>query len=696
MAKNQSQVLEALGLTSESTVEDLINKLKEYAVVSESEILDVKNISVKTLPTVVVNDEKTVKEKMFGIVTNENKGAVALMNKRNALIHKIIEMLQSELEQAKDDIRDNKYFLEALETKVENFTDLGNVGNNIADEENETLNAVTENGFYTFITITRRGEIKRYIMIVSKTISGHNQYIYCDPCGEVIIRKIADSGTITITTKTGADTDYVDATKQSILGDVSPEYSTLENIGNAIDSQQLTIDMNYEELSESIYQTNQNVTNLQNTKADISYVDEGFKQIGRVKDLGTFDSTFSMTSSNSQLNETKESGIYIFSHKNSSTRFYFMIVENRENGTIRQTIFKGYDGSAKTYNFLVRTLDSGKWTTTTFNLPNTEYVDKYITDIYSKLTFKADKTYVNELLSSFPKFSIEVVAELPTENISNTTVYLVKGTGGTEDDFAEYIYVNEEWELLGHAKVELKNYYLKTETEANFVSKKSSNNNSIYSNNTFYVTPKSLMIPTENEHLVNKKYVDETVANAGGGVNADEVLEIIESNSEEADTLKIGTSTNYDVTSDNEIPTTKAVASMIGASSGSGGGLQYICRCEPLQNALGEGETSFKLSNPLEDGFYIIKLHISCYLDGEHVGLFTVQVENQIIRASSSSKIVSLEPIYDSFVFECVASNFIYDQSIIVFFNIEDLSSPMNFNIHDFIENSSYIEIYKL
>lgn len=199
--------------------------------------------------------------------------------------------------------------------------------------------------------------------------------------------------------------------KNDILGDVVPEYSTLEQIGNAIDSQQLTIDMNYEELSKSIYNTRLNITNLQNTKADKTEIPTKVSQLE-------------------------------------------------------------YD------------------------------VELDLSDYYTKQE-------VNNQLSSIPKFSIEVVAELPTENISNTTVYLVQSTGGTEDDFAEYIYINGEWELLGHAKADLKNYYSKAETEANFVSKKGAAENQIYSKNTYYVAPKSVINPTEEEHLVNKKYVDE-------------------------------------------------------------------------------------------------------------------------------------------------------------------------------------------
>lgn len=67
--------------------------------------------------------------------------------------------------------------------------------------------------------------------------------------------------------------------------------------------------------------------------------------------------------------------------------------------------------------------------------------------------------------STTPKFSIKVVTELPTTNISNTTIYLLKT--GEEDSnlYSEYIYVNNKWELLGTQKMDLSNYYTKEEVD---------------------------------------------------------------------------------------------------------------------------------------------------------------------------------------------------------------------------------------
>lgn len=45
--------------------------------------------------------------------------------------------------------------------------------------------------------------------------------------------------------------------------------------------------------------------------------------------------------------------------------------------------------------------------------------------------------------------SFKPVAELPTENIDNSVIYLVPIEGDGENTFAEYVYIDGKWELLG-------------------------------------------------------------------------------------------------------------------------------------------------------------------------------------------------------------------------------------------------------
>lgn len=73
----------------------------------------------------------------------------------------------------------------------------------------------------------------------------------------------------------------------------------------------------------------------------------------------------------------------------------------------------------------------------------------------------------------------------------------------------------------------------------------------------------------------NDEY-DSLLAVVGDKANKEDVMNIVNENSTEVDTLNIGTSDSYDETSDNEVPTTKAVKKMIGSGGSSGGGKTIV------------------------------------------------------------------------------------------------------------------------
>lgn len=89
----------------------------------------------------------------------------------------------------------------------------------------------------------------------------------------------------------------------------------------------------------------------------------------------------------------------------------------------------------------------------------------FITNAVNDLTNYYTKTEVNSLISTIPEFSIEVVTSLPTQDISETTIYLVQQVGTTGNIYNEYIYVNQNWELIGSTEADLSNYYNKTEVD---------------------------------------------------------------------------------------------------------------------------------------------------------------------------------------------------------------------------------------
>lgn len=88
------------------------------------------------------------------------------------------------------------------------------------------------------------------------------------------------------------------------------------------------------------------------------------------------------------------------------------------------------------------------------------------------------KSNLESQISAIPKFSVRVVDELPTENISITTVYLLKDTETDGNLYTEYIYINNTWEILGSQQIDLTDYVkledISTEIEAALAEAKAS------------------------------------------------------------------------------------------------------------------------------------------------------------------------------------------------------------------------------
>ena len=83
--------------------------------------------------------------------------------------------------------------------------------------------------------------------------------------------------------------------------------------------------------------------------------------------------------------------------------------------------------------------------------------DKYTLDYtgeeINKLLVKIDN-----LPEDVSTLKFEIVSELPTEDINTSTIYLIKTKS---NDYEEYIYINNEWEMLGTTKIDLTPYATK-------------------------------------------------------------------------------------------------------------------------------------------------------------------------------------------------------------------------------------------
>ena len=98
------------------------------------------------------------------------------------------------------------------------------------------------------------------------------------------------------------------------------------------------------------------------------------------------------------------------------------------------------------------------------------FIDNTVNDLLNY--YKKSETYTKEQVDSLlaTRWSSQFVQELPTENISPTTIYFVlrnkpEGSSQYESDvYDEYIYVGQ-WELIGNTYVDLSDYYTKSESE---------------------------------------------------------------------------------------------------------------------------------------------------------------------------------------------------------------------------------------
>ena len=90
----------------------------------------------------------------------------------------------------------------------------------------------------------------------------------------------------------------------------------------------------------------------------------------------------------------------------------------------------------------------------------TAAVDNLINYYKSSQLYTKDE--VDSKLSAIPKFAIVAVESLPTENISDTTIYLLKEQESGTNKCSEWVYINNAWEKIGDIDIDLSAYLKKT------------------------------------------------------------------------------------------------------------------------------------------------------------------------------------------------------------------------------------------
>lgn len=93
----------------------------------------------------------------------------------------------------------------------------------------------------------------------------------------------------------------------------------------------------------------------------------------------------------------------------------------------------------------------------------TNTVDNLANYYLKSETYTQDE--VNALINNLSSLTLEIVATLPTSDISTTTIYLVETSAGS-NVYMQYAYINSAWAQLGTTQIDLTNYYTKSQTDA--------------------------------------------------------------------------------------------------------------------------------------------------------------------------------------------------------------------------------------
>lgn len=109
--------------------------------------------------------------------------------------------------------------------------------------------------------------------------------------------------------------------------------------------------------------------------------------------------------------------------------------------------------------------------TTTNELTNNS---GFINNAVNNLINYYDKGEINDMISNISTLNILVVDELPTSDISTTTIYFMPNGKTGNNVYNEYIYVSNKWELIGTTEIDLSNYYTKSEVDKKVNSKQDS------------------------------------------------------------------------------------------------------------------------------------------------------------------------------------------------------------------------------
>lgn len=172
--------------------------------------------------------------------------------------------------------------------------------------------------------------------------------------------------------------------------------------------------------------------------------------------------------------ESNEDYSTLFFNYRNEGLFMFRAFKDESSTIIEPTLlymFKEFedkiDANTQSINSLNRRVNTN---TSDITIIKANYITKSVNDLlnYYLKNETYNKSEVNDLISSISASSFLVVDRLPTNPLSNV-IYLVPAESPEQDNYYnEYVYINGQWEMIGSTKVDLSNYYNKTQIDEKF------------------------------------------------------------------------------------------------------------------------------------------------------------------------------------------------------------------------------------
>ena len=234
MASSVIGILNTLGLTADSSLEEILSKLVDYNLVTTDELHNIQNISVKPLPNIVRNQADILKTRMYGIATDEDYGLPIVINRRMVLVRYILDKLNIKLEDFNEKLNQK---IDTLKSNLEDGTLIvykaknDELGNNIKDTYETKLDATSKfNTLDSKVTNLENG-LKSGTIIVKKAEQDKNG----NDISATYETKV-DANDKLNTSKTYTDTKLAEL-KRTLLGENYDElYDTFKEISDYIAS----------------------------------------------------------------------------------------------------------------------------------------------------------------------------------------------------------------------------------------------------------------------------------------------------------------------------------------------------------------------------------------------------------------------------------------------------------------------------